>query len=834
VGLLELEVDASDLQLEVTLTPDKTKTTPGDSVTYHLRAQDSEGRPVRAEFSLGLADLAALSLVEPNSPSPTEAFYSMTQLGVRTAASLTISAEGAPPLLQAEGRGGGGEEGEIVDVRRDFPDTAYWNATVVTDSAGEASVTVELPDSLTTWRMDARGVTSDTLVGSSTVDLTTSKDLLIRPVTPRFFTAGDAAVVAAVVNNNGVDDLPVEVSLVAGGADISTPAVVNLTVPAGGAERVEWSLIIHDTEYVDLTFRASGGGLQDASKPTIGSAVDGNLLVARYAAPDTSATSGMLDTAGETVEAVSLPRRFDATRGELRVVVDPSLGSAMTSALTALDDFPYECTEQVTSRLLANVAFYRALQELPIADAELQADLMASIKSAQQTLASRWREDGWGWWTQGPADRYITAYVLYALAQVRDAGLTVDEYILDTAGESLRAGLVLPDNLQDPPARDQQAFTLFALDAVSGTDLTMLRPTAQGRDELSVWARALVATMLAQGSPSDSLIPGFLSDFESLAHRSATGVHWEDATPEPANLTSSVRTTAHVLQALLVLKPDSALIPDAVRWLVQARDRDGDWSSTHDTAWSILALTEWLKASGGLEADFDYSLELNNAPWSTGEVSPGGPAVPVELVETVANLLTDRPNQILIRRSAGPGSLFYSAHLTVYRPIEEAEPTSRGLTVDRQYFTFDGKCGGTANPCPIAQSASVGDDLLVRVTVTTPTDQYYLALEDPFPAGMDPIDPHLLTSTQALPEQGVTAADPLRGGWGWWWFTRSELRDDRLFLFAEQLPAGTYQYTYILRAVLPGEYRVLPTRAWAFYFPEVYGQSAGRVLTIQP
>jgi uncharacterized protein YfaS (alpha-2-macroglobulin family) len=43
-----------------------------------------------------------------------------------------------------------------------------------------------------------------------------------------------------------------------------------------------------------------------------------------------------------------------------------------------------------------------------------------------------------------------------------------------------------------------------------------------------------------------------------------------------------------------------------------------------------------------------------------------------------------------------------------------------------------------------------------------------------------------------------------------------------------------FQYTYLLTAALPGEYRVLPTRAWDFYFPETYGHSAGRVYTIQP
>jgi uncharacterized protein YfaS (alpha-2-macroglobulin family) len=120
------------------------------------------------------------------------------------------------------------------------------------------------------------------------------------------------------------------------------------------------------------------------------------------------------------------------------------------------------------------------------------------------------------------------------------------------------------------------------------------------------------------------------------------------------------------------------------------------------------------------------------------------------------------------------------------------------------------------------------------VTLIVPSDQYYLVVEDPYPAGMEPIDTQLLTTPTGGAPVNLAQADLLRGGWGGWWFTRVSFGDDRLSLFADYLPAGTYQYTYLTRAVLPGEYRVLPPRAWAVYFPEVYGQGSGRVYTIQP
>ncbi len=835
VGMIELPVAANALELRVTLTPDRAQAGPGEDITYLLEALDAQGQPVQAEFSFALADLAVLSLTDPNSPSPFEAFYSRQPLRVRTGASLSKSGEGIREGFPTDGMGGGGGEMGIYEVRREFPDTAYWNASVVTDALGQAQVNLTLPDSLTTWRMDTRGVTRDTLVGSTTVDLVSTKDLLIRPVTPRFFTAGDAASVAAVVHNNTPNELTVETQLVANGAEITSSPSHTATIPAMGQMRFEWSLIIQDVEFVDLTFHVAGGGLRDASKPTVGSAEDGALPVLRYSAPDTVATAGILETSGERLEAINLPRRYDATQGELMITLDPSLGSAMNTALDALEHPGYLSTEAVVSRFLPNLAAYRALQELNLDDPTLQSRLRHTLDDSLQILRSRQGSDGgWGWWSESPSNSYLTAYVLYGLAVARDAGVEVSEQMIDLSVNYLLAGIVSPTMLKDPSVKNRQAFVLYSLAVAGEGDLPTARQMASERGELNLWARAILAQTLELLSPGDDLIPPLLSDLEAAAVRSATGAHWEDETIDRWNMGSSVRTTAHVLQTLIALDENNPLIPGAVRWLVAARERDGAWSSSHETAWAILALTDWLKVSGSLEADYDYSLMLNGQILASGTATPGALFSSVELATPIHELIVDQPNQLSVGRGPGDGALYYTAHLTVYRPIEEVQASSRGLTVQREYFRYDGFCGGIENPCSPAPSAVVGEDLLARVTLIVPSDQYYLVVEDPYPAGMEPIDTQLLTTPSGEAPVNLAQADLLRGGWGGWWFTRVSFGDDRLRLFADYLPAGTYQYTYLTRAVLPGEYRVLPPRAWAVYFPEVYGQGSGRVYSIQP
>jgi hypothetical protein len=69
-------------------------------------------------------------------------------------------------------------------------------------------------------------------------------------------------------------------------------------------------------------------------------------------------------------------------------------------------------------------------------------------------------------------------------------------------------------------------------------------------------------------------------------------------------------------------------------------------------------------------------------------------------------------------------------------------------------------------------------------------------------------------------------------GWGWRWFTHSEIRDEKVALFADYMPQGTYEYTYLMRASVPGEFLAMPTIAYEMYFPEVWGRSDGGTFRI--
>ncbi len=109
-------------------------------------------------------------------------------------------------------------------------------------------------------------------------------------------------------------------------------------------------------------------------------------------------------------------------------------------------------------------------------------------------------------------------------------------------------------------------------------------------------------------------------------------------------------------------------------------------------------------------------------------------------------------------------------------------------------------------------------------------------MEDFLPAGAEAINSSLATTSVVggqTPELNRTGADEDEP-WGWWYFTHTDLRDEKAALFADYLPKGVYEYTYTIRASLPGEYRIIPAHAAQMYFPDVFGRSDGGLFRINP
>ena len=392
-------------ELHVDIIPDQEEAGPGDEVSYTVHTTDASGEPVQAEVSFALADLAALSLSGPNSSTLLSHFYSPPSLSVRTTVPIVLDAarfneefESTEADGTSAGSGGGKGSGlaGVIEIREDFPDTALWEANVVTDENGEATVSVTLPDNLTTWRMETRAFTQDMRVGQNTQDLISTKPLLVRPQTPRFFVTGDKAQVGTAVNNNTEEELEVEISIDAEGLSVDGTLTQNVTIPAGRQGYVFWEVTVDaDAERVDIVFSATDGKYEDASRPTLGILEGQGIPVYAFEAPETVGTAGVLYEGNTRTEAIALPSAFEVSEGNLTIEIAPSLAASMTDGLDYLKHYPYECMEQTVSRFLPNVITLQALEGSGLTNAHTTG---RTGYTSQRRFAAYLRATKCGWW----------------------------------------------------------------------------------------------------------------------------------------------------------------------------------------------------------------------------------------------------------------------------------------------------------------------------------------------------------------------------------------------------------------------------------------------------
>jgi len=431
-------------------------------------------------------------------------------------------------------------------------------------------------------------------------------------------------------------------------------------------------------------------------------------------------------------------------------------------------------------------------------------------------------DGGWGSWPNDVSQPYLTAYALFGLIEARRAAFDVDQGVVDRAIAYLRAWLN-----GEPGAfgLDTRAYVVYVLGHAGAAEPARAAALFDRRADLGPTARAYLAQALATMNSSDGRVGGLLAELTNQAVVSATGSHWEETNPaiKPWILGTDVRTTSAVLDALVRLRPQHLLVTSAVRWLMAARQNDGGWASTHDSAMSLLTLTDYVSTSGEpwptqpkAQAGFTWQLGVNGVPKLNGSTTDGATmAAASQLVVPMVELKAGQ-NQVEVMRSIGAGRLYYTLQLQTFDQAEDVTFESHGFSVAREYVTSQSQ-------------VHAGDLVQVRLTVVTPHDLHDVVIEDPLPAGLEPVDTRLKTTSMAAADAVWAQAAP-----GWQPWTHVDVRADRVALFATYLGKGTYQYVYLARASLPGDYRVLPATGHEQYFPEVNAQSDGRRFVVVP
>jgi hypothetical protein len=358
LGSVELHVPVTDRALQIELTPDRTTYRPGETVTFTLQTRDQAGEPVQAHVSLALVDEAIYALSEDLSADIHETFYGRRDNGVVSYDSLRPTRSpgyydyypnpggtATPPASTATPEpdvGAGTSEDD--SVRRDFPDTAYWNPGILTDEQGRAVVALTLPDNLTRWRALARAVSTDTLVGEATSAITVTQELLVRPALPRFLVQGDLVQLRAVAHNYLAHEVTATMQVSASGlallgADCGFSLCLppTMTLPPGGQVAANWPAVASELGEGQVLARLDVGG--GTALPLSGDAVELPLPVYPFAVPEVINRVGQVEH--EITETFYLSVTALPGASSLRVRLSSSIALGLLDGLEYLIGYPY-------------------------------------------------------------------------------------------------------------------------------------------------------------------------------------------------------------------------------------------------------------------------------------------------------------------------------------------------------------------------------------------------------------------------------------------------------------------------------------------------------------
>lgn len=831
IGACAISVPPVGRRLQVAVKAEKPEYRPGQTATATVTVGGETGGPRQAGVTVWAVDAGVLDLTAFRTPDLFRAMYQERGLGVATAESRSRLVGRRSYGTKGDRAGGGGGREAAMQVRQDFRALAVWRGDVTTDAQGRGSISFTLPDSLTTYRLMAVATAGRDEFGAGESEVVVTKPLGLEPALPRFLRPEDRARAGVLVRNRTPDAREVEVTLeLPPGGPIAlrgTPTRV-VTVPAGGSAEVGFGLVGVTPGTAKLLFRAS------SPKPTPETdAFETPLPVIALAPSETVGTFFAVTDRAE--ERVAVPADAFPSAGGLELKVAASLVVEAGTAVDFLAEYPHGCAEQVASQVLGFAAAARldgGLAPARVRGKERAAWLQGAVGRLQ---ACQRGDGGFAFWPDGWASYpELSAHVGWALAEARRAGATVDEGALGRAADYL-SGLLRHENWAGGPGHGWTARLLaaHALAALGKPEPAYLQTLFEKRSSAPAWGRALLAAAIAAQAPGDPRVPTLTTELRNRLAVEARVARLAEPLPEWGFLVwaSEPRGSASALMALAAQSASDPVADRLVRGLVDHLGRDR-YRSPHDVAWMLQALAFWQDRKGGPGGPRSIVAELGgekllHTALGVGS-APAEVTVPMAELQARAQRAGGQPLPLAVRSEGGE---VHAAATLRYTPRGARPPITQGLELTRRFL--DGRGTPTAG-------VPAGEEVLLEIAVNCPATRRFVAVAVPLPAGLEALDPELATTArrvESATDSDWSGDEDGESEWGVWWapgFDHVELRDDRVMLYATQLPAGTTTTRVRCRATATGAFILAPARAEQMYEPEVFGSTPGGTFEVLP
>ena len=865
VGEHDFSLSTAERTLHLELVPASDALAPGESTDVLIEVKDAQGNPLAgAEIALIAVDEAILALTGYEVADPMQVFYQPRPPAVRDyhlRPTLRLAAdpsqwfdetvEVAPEYSRLQSIGeqtltmeigvgmsppsaadAAAEKAadEPISVREDFNPLAAFVPGLITDEDGRATARIGLPDNLTRYRLTAIAVDGPARFGKAEANLTARLPLMLRPSPPRFLNFGDRFEFPLVVQNQTDQMLAVEVAMATANLDLPEGQGFVFEVPANDRRELRIPAQTRSAGQARFQIAAASGSMADAAR--------GSLPVWTPATTEAFASYGVIDD-GALRQPVWMPNEVWPQFGQLEITTTSTALHSLTDAFLYLHDYPFACSEQIASRMIAVAALRDVLSAFAVADMPGAEDIDRSMAADIERLRGMQNPDGgFGLWRRGQESwPYASLHVAHALVRAGQKDYPVPSELFDNTLDHVRnIERHIPASYGAWTRRHIVAYSLYVRGLTGDVDRTRARALIAEVDDLDQLSLEsigwLLGVLTGDEESADELarLRRFLNNRVTETAASAQFVSgWRDG----AHLVmhSSRRADGVILEALIDDQPESDLVPKLVHGLQAHRVR-GRWGNTQENSFVLLALDKYFRRYEGIEPDFIARAWLGED--FAGEHPFRGRTTERHHIDIPMQWLArDDGRHDLVLAKDGEGRLYYRVGLSYAPRSLELEAASHGFEVQRVYRAVDDDDDVRLRDDGVWEIRA-GARVEIELTLVAPATRYHVALIDPLPAGLETINPDLAVSQPPPPAAGRQA--PAHGRFWWWgpWYQHQNLRDERAEAFTSFLPGGVYHYRYTARATTPGQFVVPPARAEEMYQPETFGRTATTRVEVVP
>ncbi len=880
-GEINLSIPPLSRKLSVSAEPREKSLEPAGNTVINVEVKDASGNRIgNSEVAVVVVDESVLALTDYELSDPLSIFYaereanandyhSRTHLqisdhvvgyefgraGAGSGAAETVqvsafynaarmSVVGLATLAPARSKVGGAANSDAgkIALRENFNALAVFAPSVRTDANGHAQVQVKLPDNLTRYRVMAVAVAGGTQFGLGESTITARLPLMARPSAPRFLNFGDRFDLPIVLQNQTSAPMSVDVAvratnaaLVHAGSSESNTVGRRVIVPANDRVEVRIPAAAIKAGTARFQIAAVSGRWSDAAEV--------ELPVWTPATTEAFATYGEIDT-GAINQPVKAPADVFPQFGGLQIETSSTQLQELTDAVIYLTSYPYECSEQVASRIITIAALRDVLTAFKTKDLPSPEALEAAVKLDLKRLQGMQNEDGgFGFWKRGSSSwPYLSIHVAHALARAKQEKFDVPSTTFDKSVHYLRNIESHIPNIYTVDARRAIiAYALYVRTQMGDSDPARARKLIAdaGLKSLSLESIGWLLSVLSTDANSKDEVAAIRQLLNNRVTETAGMAHFvcSYSDSDYLLLNSDRRADGVILEALILDQPSSDLIPKLVRGLLAHRTR-GRWENTQENVFILLALNRYFKTFEKVTPNFIARAWLGDR--FAGQQEFRGRSTDRQQVNVPMRYLAQQAAPNLVIGKEGTGRLYYRVSMN-YAPSDlKLKPVDYGFTVERSYEAVD-------DPKDVSRDADgvwhikAGARVRVRLTLVAPARRYHVALVDPLPAGFETLNPALATTESVLEDPkkpGVFEYGSRSYGYGWWWwrpqwFEHQNLRDERTEAFTSLLWEGVYKYAYVARATTPGDFVVPPAKAEEMYHPETFGRGGSDRVRIE-